>query len=168
MAIAPPGDIVAEVAKAFDPVKFAAARKRLVAAGMGIDLRFQSAMKSAAMQLPSATSNNVPNSSPLFDRYSGAARVSGKGDLAQAAQKLEALLIKQALEIMLPKNLNGLSNSSSAGRMWRSILADTLAAEIGKNSSLGLANRIFSNIHSEKNVVQSLQILPAGNRNSTG
>lgn len=43
---------------------------------------------------------------------------------------------------MLPKNATNVFGSGTAGEVWRSMLAEKLAAEIAKSGRLGIAERV--------------------------
>ena len=64
-------------------------------------------------------------------------------DKAKAVgQQFEALYLRQMLEASMPKDSEALFGDSTAGPMWRSMFADTLATTLSKTGTVGIAQMI--------------------------
>jgi flagellar protein FlgJ len=72
-------------------------------------------------------------------RGAGSAR---DGTERQAATAFEALVLRQAIEIMLPKTGQGLLGGGFAGETWRSMLADRLAEALAQQGGVGIAQAV--------------------------
>jgi Rod binding domain-containing protein len=48
------------------------------------------------------------------------------------------------IEAMLPKDTEALMGSGTAGNIWKSMLAEKIAAEIARTGTLGIAKQIAS------------------------
>ena len=57
-------------------------------------------------------------------------------------QQFEALYLRQMLEASMPKDSEALFGDSTAGPMWRSMFADTLATTLSKTGTIGIAQMI--------------------------
>jgi Rod binding domain-containing protein len=58
--------------------------------------------------------------------------------------QFEALLLQNMIEAMLPKDTEALMGSGTAGNIWKSMLAEKIAAEIARTGTLGIAKQIAS------------------------
>jgi Rod binding domain-containing protein len=66
-------------------------------------------------------------------------------------QQFEALYLRQMLEASMPKDSEALFGDSTAGPMWRSMFADTLATTLSKTGTIGIAQMIVkSELHEAK------------------
>ncbi len=138
MSIAPPSDIVLDVAQAADPQRLQAATERLarLAAGApasGAD--FDSALKQIrAVARPGgfAAPPVVPDDRPTH------AAVAAN---ASPYQKFESLVLQNFVEAMLPKDEALFGDAASAGA-YRSMLADQLATQLAKTGKIGIAKTI--------------------------
>ncbi len=131
MSINPVSDIVLDVARAADPVNSQAAEERL--------LRAAAASPSFQGEFDRAFSNAGAGRAALTKAMeSGGTKPSAVLPQVDARTKaykgLEQLVLKNLLESMLPKESFG---EGTAGDIWRSMLADQLATQIGKNINLG-------------------------------
>jgi hypothetical protein len=59
----------------------------------------------------------------------------------KAYKGLEQLVLKNLVENMLPKDSGVVFGNGTAGDIWRSFLADQLAAEVGKTVDLGVVKK---------------------------
>ena len=132
MSLAPPTDIVLEVARAADPARAAAVVKRLNAlANQGADSPqdFASALDAV----------RPPTSAPAPPRAAPVSR-------AQTAQtKLESVILTQFVQEMLPKDAQSVYGQGYAGDMWRSMLAERVADQMAASGRIGIASRLFAN-----------------------
>lgn len=139
MAIKPVTDIVLEVAMAADPARAQAAKQKLLDFG---DASLGSFKDVLSAQAPSALRPFSGRWSPeaearFFSAPTGAA-VSGKGGMDEAKRGLETMMAKMMVETMLPKDGGQFFGKDNAGGVWRSMLADKLAAELTKGKGLGI------------------------------
>jgi Rod binding domain-containing protein len=58
--------------------------------------------------------------------------------------QFEAVLLQNMIEAMLPKDSEALMGSGTAGNMWKSMLAEKIAAEIARTGTIGIAKQIAS------------------------
>jgi hypothetical protein len=58
--------------------------------------------------------------------------------------QFEALLLQNMVEAMMPEDSEALMGSGLAGKMWKSMLAEKIAAEIARNGTIGIAKQIAS------------------------
>lgn len=135
MSINPVSDIVLDVARAADPSKAAAVTEALSqlsvakAAGVAFSRVIQAKnvsdaeLRSVAAKMSGGTSTAAP--APRDAR-------------SKAYKGVEELVLQKLVETMLPKEDSGVFGSGTAGDIWRSMLAEQLAKQIGKTVDLGL------------------------------
>lgn len=136
MSINPVSDIVLDVARAADPGKILAATERLGRLGS---------------TGPSADFAGLigPVDAPDSQLRSRLALMSGKAapapafpldDRAKVYKGVEQLLLQRLVETMLPKEDSGVFGGGTAAEVWRSMLAEQLAKQVGATVDLGLGN----------------------------
>lgn len=136
MSINPVSDIVLDVARAADPSRSLAATERLSRLG-------------STEAIPGGFAGVVrPADSPDGQLRTRLALMSGESasasapaamdDRAKAYKGVEELVLQRLVEAMLPKEDSGLFGGGTAGDVWRSMLAEQLAKQIGKSVDLGL------------------------------
>lgn len=145
MAIAPPSDILLDVANAADPAKLRAATERLAklaadpAAGNEAFSKALASARSAgegkaaipARAASGAKAVPMPSWSPR-----PAMRVAaGKNE---TYQKFEAVLLQSFVESMLPKDDELFGDKTSSGA-YRSMMAEQFATQIAKAGGIGIA-----------------------------
>jgi Rod binding domain-containing protein len=136
VSIAPSTDIVLEVSRAADPSRASAVAQKLEALsaqGGGSPQDFAAALD-AASAAPAADARA---------RVAGAALVRNNR-AEQAPQKLEALVLTQFINEMLPKDTPNAYGQGFAGDMWRSMLAEKVADQIARSGRLGIASHLFA------------------------
>lgn len=136
MSIQPISDIILDVAMAADPAKVSAAKQRLS------ELGGTSASGSFGEVLSAQTGETSTRWSPLaearfFSAPTGVA-IKEKASMDQARRGLETLVAKMLVESMLPKEGGTFFGKDNAGGVWRSMLADKIAAEMTKGKGLGI------------------------------
>jgi len=168
MAISPPSDIVLDVARAADPLRYQEAAQRLTqmrsAAGVGgtsgtaaadaFDaLMNESAGETAAaapaaplplLQLPTNPASAVTrltNSTALTAGTSGPALA---GADAETYRSFEAMVLTNFVQTMLPQNSPAVFGSGSAGQIWRSMLAEQIAKNMADAGGVGIADQLQS------------------------
>jgi flagellar protein FlgJ len=142
-------DIIMGVARAADAAKQREAAARLERlsrqAGAVADA---GAPPPAAPQVPSADdwSAQVRVAEARASRPSTSASLSRPMDRsaapADAYVQFEALLLQNMVETMLPKDSEAMFGSGTAGMVWKSMLAEKIAAEIARTGTLGIAKQI--------------------------
>lgn len=138
MSIAPPSDIVLDVAQAADPVRLQEATARLARLAAGVPAGsedFGAALShvraNTALVGGSNTPPQVPDDRPTHVQ---ASRMS-------PYQKFEALVLQNFVETMLPKDDNLFGDAASASAC-RSMLADQLANQLARSGRIGIAQSI--------------------------
>lgn len=134
VSINPVSDIVLDVARAADPVKSRVAAEKLSrgeAPNQAPAGGFDHMLANAATALQ-ASRNSVGSGGthPRIDAQT------------KAYKGLEQLVLKNLMESMLPKESGAFFGNGTAGDVWRSFLADQLAAQLGKSVDLGLAHHL--------------------------
>ena len=141
MAIAPPSDLLLDVARAADPAKVREATARLarLAADPSAPNEGFGKALAAAKVTSASTSVATPAASPV---------PTGAGSLRAAAQpktdtyrKFEAVLLQNFVESMLPKDDESFGDAASAG-IYRSMMAEQLANQIATAGGIGIAKAI--------------------------
>ncbi len=133
MSLAPPTDIVLEVARAADPSRAAAVvekLKALAAQGSASPQDFAAALDTAA-----APTRPTP---PVLPMGAPASRAH------KAETKLESVILSEFIGEMLPKDTPSAFGQGYAGDMWRSMLAERVADQIAASGRLGIASRLFA------------------------
>ncbi|ACK49035.1 conserved hypothetical protein [Methylocella silvestris BL2] len=135
MSIKPVSDIVLDVARAANPVQVAAAAGRLssLRPSLASSGEFSQFIASGAPEATGGGGFAVWSDPPSF---SAPAPQSDPG--AKAYKALEEFFLQGVVETLLPKG-EGLFGAGTAGDVWRSMLAEQLAKQIGKSIDLGLA-----------------------------
>ncbi|HXW71884.1 MAG TPA: rod-binding protein [Methylocella sp.] len=128
MSIHPVCDILLDVARAADPAKAQAAAERLSA---------KPALAGDAIEFDRSLAAALPTENNLTSRSGTAAGKLAPVDASTRAYKgIEQLVLKNLVENMLPREAGGIFGAGTAGEIWRSFLADQLAAELSKTVSL--------------------------------
>lgn len=163
MAINPPSDIVLGVAAAADPAKARAAAEKLARAEEE-PAGFETVVVGLAAAARPTSPRPLASSGPvLVAKTSPAGPVVAEaaaspvaasppptGQLAkptekanaEAMQKLEAFFLQSFVEAMLPKQAETIYGSGLAGDVWKSMLAEQIAAEIARSTKFGVAERL--------------------------
>lgn len=141
MTISLSSDLVLDVMRNADPSSMRKGLNRLHTSPSVADNAFPDKVaRSHSAALTQGNRSGAAMVQSLTRNLAGRAPSAG-ADKAEAMQKLESLLLKQVFEEMLPKNLLGSNSSVLDGSVWRSFLAESLAEEVSKRVSLGLAGR---------------------------
>lgn len=131
MAIAPPSDLILDVAKAADPIEIREATNRLrtlaaTATGDGFKLAYDSAAGATnSGQGPFRTSGSVGNPAQK-----------------SPAEKFEAMILTQFVETMLPKDAEMVFGKGTTGEIWKSMLAEQVANQLAASGGIGVADII--------------------------
>ncbi|MBS0235507.1 MAG: rod-binding protein [Proteobacteria bacterium] len=65
------------------------------------------------------------------------------GKMKDVGQQFEALYLRQMLEEWMPKDSEDLFGEGTAGSVWRSMLADSMATTLSKSGAIGIAKMVF-------------------------
>lgn len=142
MSINPVSDIVLDVANAADPAQSLAASERLARLrplDQATDCCFSAALGAAK----AAGGASADAQAGLLSQISVMGVKSGRTHAAvdgrtKAYKGLEQLVLQRMVEAMLPKDAGELFGHGTAGDIWRSMLAEQLAAQISKFVDFGL------------------------------
>ncbi|HLS18739.1 MAG TPA: rod-binding protein [Paracoccaceae bacterium] len=142
MAINPISDIVLEVARAADPAGLRMATSRLEAMADGAPpLDFDSLTE----RRPGPLLPRLP-----FDAAGSLVHLRNNHTLgarkADPYQQFEAHLLQTFIESMLPDEGSTLYGAGTAGEIWKSMLAEGMAAELARSGGIGIA-RILAAEH---------------------
>jgi flagellar protein FlgJ len=136
----PPSDIVLGVALAADPQKYRAAAERLrslsAAAGKELDA---SAWQASVAQTTQAADADAASPGAL---HTMPGRPRQARTATDAFGQLEAVVLQSFIQSMLPKNAKNVFGKGIAGDIWKSMLAEKLANEVGRSGQVGLAKRL--------------------------
>ena len=137
MSIAPPSDIILDVAQAADPRRLQAATTKLNALATsagGETVDFGTLLSSAAGSKPATAAS--PGSSTLFTGPTGST-ASGLSPY----QKFEATLLQTFVQEMLPKDDNLYGDAASADA-YRGMMAEQLANQLARSGRIGIAKML--------------------------
>lgn len=136
MSIRPPSDIILDVAQAAGPAKAHAAIEKLISGTAQTGEDSATDFTTALEAIKGVRRGPGPFAlGPMPSAYQSAAPDAG----TKAYEGLEQLVLKGLLETMLPKDAGTIFGRGAAGDIWRSMLADELAAGLGRTIDLGLA-----------------------------
>lgn len=141
VSINPTSDIVLDVARAADPERSRAATARLERLGH-LD-RTTGAGFTAIVEDTGREPSSLLGQVALL----GAKTVGSvpRGDArTEAAKGIEQLILQKLIECMLPKAAGTLFGHGTAGDVWRSMLAQQLATQLGSTIDLGVGRAIPS------------------------
>jgi hypothetical protein len=177
MSISPPSDIVLDVARAADPVRYKEAAEKLTR------LAFDRTQESLSADAASAFDNALAdvgeelaekvNLAPRpiiqmpFDAAEAMARLktetalssgmtvatAAAGGAAETYRGFEAMFLSGFVESVLPKGSNAVFGAGSAGQIWRSMLAEQIAAQMAQSGGIGIADQLQAS--AEKTAAQS-------------
>jgi hypothetical protein len=137
MAISPLSDIVLEVAKAADPAKSSAAAARLGAGASAYAGSFEEAL--GATRSP-AFAPRTP-----FDPALAVVQMQSSDALKRPAatyERFEAFVLQTFIQSMLPQKGEGLYGAGTAGEIWKSMLAESLGAQLAQVGGIGIARML--------------------------
>ena len=142
MAISPPSDIVNDVARAADPVRYQAAAQKLLDGAPSADgVTFDEAFKAASFQPIVRGGGDIYTArNNLRNDAESASAAKAK----QAHQEFEAFILQTFVESMLPKDAENMYGKGSAGSIWRSMMAQQIGTQISKAGGIGIAQHLFN------------------------
>ena len=140
MSIAPPSDIIMDVAQAADPTRREAAVAKLAAQaaaqGGSPPVDFATALGTATPSLGVKTDASL-RLSPL----AGAGHSQSLAAHGSPYQKFESILLKNFVESIMPKDTELFGDAASAD-MCRSMFAEKTADQLAKSGRFGIATSI--------------------------
>lgn len=139
MAIKPPSDIVLDVARAAEPQRLQSAYRALT----------EGAEILQAGAPPSALAAGAQPSVAAFDqtlRHLGVTAPTFGGPSAGGGKevvyrKLEQAVLERMIDYMLPRETSHFG-ASTAGHMWRGMMAEQLARAITEGGGVGIAKQL--------------------------
>lgn len=139
MSITPTSDIVLDVARAADPARSAAATARLARIAKGEQVSSPGFAEVAEAERVGPLESHM---SSVAAPDVGMRTIQRAGARSQAIKGVEQLVLQKLVEAMLPKETGVLFGRGTAGDMWRSMLAEQLAAQIGAVVDLGMGHAL--------------------------
>ena len=141
-------DIILGVARAADSVKLREAASRLERMG-GQPTGAANASAQPDDSAPASVwSTDVRHAETPTTRSARVISPSRSTDASEQKSdvyvQFEAVLLQNMIEAMLPKDSEALMGSGTAGTMWKSMLAEKIAAEIARTGTIGIAKQIAS------------------------
>jgi len=152
MAIRPPSDIVLDVARAANPMRYEEASAKLkrlggpegatsfddVFGGFGRGAR-------AATPLDPATAMMRFRTTAVVGRSASCSAADGIDPRKAAAyHDFEAMMLKTTIESMLPPDSEAVYGEGLAGDVWRSQLAEQVATQMASAGGIGIADRLVA------------------------
>ena len=139
-------DIILGVARAADSVKHREAASRLER--MSVPASGAANESAAPDDSASGWSTDVRHAATATSRsarvVSSSSSKNGPEQKQDVHVQFEALLLQNMIEAMLPKDTEALMGSGTAGNIWKSMLAEKIAAEIARTGTLGIAKQLAS------------------------
>jgi Rod binding domain-containing protein len=113
---------------------------------------------------PLAPVSTLPSGQPTAAAAKAGTR--GAADKSSAAfRELESFVLQSFITEMLPKNASNVFGKGTAGAVWRSMLAEKLAAEIVKGGGLGIAQKIAAGAGSQGHSASLPAVIPGQEQN---
>lgn len=138
MAIQPPSDIVLEVTRAVEPSRYQAALERLKnmpANQAGVDF----ADTFDAVRRPVLGSTHDIEGALTAMRSRAASVRPREGD---PYRKFEAFVLQNFIEAMLPENGEVVFGTGTAGKIWKSMLAEKMGEQVAAAGGIGIAEML--------------------------
>lgn len=143
MAISPPSDIVLDVIRAADPASARAAATSLARTGSVRSLNtpeFSQVMGDVA-RLPSPVLPFDPDAALTGMRNTAALSSHGRA-AAEPFQRFEAFVLQTFIQSMLPDNSAAVFGAGQSGEIWKSMLAEQIAAQLAAAGGIGIAEQV--------------------------
>lgn len=130
MAISPPSDIVLDVTRAVEPSNLEAARALLArrAAGAG------ATAPAGTFSLDEATAS----------AGAGLSRTATAPAEGSTYKHFESMVLQTFIQNMLPKDTQAVYGEGLSGDMWKSLMADKLAAAMTERGGIGIADSLLA------------------------
>ncbi len=138
MSIQPLSDIVLDVANAADPTKALAASERLARFASAPDSAWFASALGAAAKPDSETAVRTRLSTMGAPTNGVTKPVDAR---TKAYKGLEALVLQNLVETMLPKDAGAYFGESAGSDMWRSLLSQRIGEQLAERMDLGIASK---------------------------
>ncbi len=154
MSISPPTDIVLDVARAADPLRYREAAGRLREIAGGGTEAFGEVFDDLAerpedrqgrppapllhMPFDAAAAVNRLRSATVLSQSPAAGESSGES----AFRGFEAMALAGFVEAMLPQRAEAVFGGGTAGQVWRSMLAEQIAMQMAESGGIGIADSL--------------------------
>jgi hypothetical protein len=145
LAISPPSDIVLDVVRAADPLRYSEAAEKLSRIG-GILQRHEDGLFEAFDSVEGAASANAPAGAPNIRDRLAPAHSFAKCEVAEPIRRFEAFVLQSFIETMLPDNAVHVFGAGNAGAIWKSFLAEEIGKEIASAGGIGIAEEIAASL----------------------
>jgi flagellar protein FlgJ len=147
MSISPPTDIILDVTRAADPARYQEATARLsrISATVPPD-GFNDALKAVAPPRSEAAAS--VDASEALNRMRQAPAAAAKaakdasGKAGKAYEGFEAVALTNFVEAMMPKQASAVFGAGTAGDVWKSMMAQQIAAELAHAGGIGIADHL--------------------------
>lgn len=137
-------DIISGVARAADPAKQREVVSRLER--LSQQASGQVVASEQATEAESGWSTQVRQAAADTTRntriVSSAAATDRSPQKSNVYVQFEALLLQNMIESMMPEDSEAVFGSGTAGKVWKSMLAEKVAEQIARTGSLGIAQQI--------------------------
>jgi Rod binding domain-containing protein len=135
VSISPPSDIVLDVAQAVAKPDLEAARANLAKA-------------TSARHTDQAFSIGETGQTDM--RFSAEkARAEATDPKANAAEKFEAMVLRNFIEAMLPKGSEAVYGKGLAGDMWKSLMSEKISDVVAERGGIGISDRILRDYYKD-------------------
>lgn len=145
MAIAPPSDIVLDVARAADPTRYSEAASRLkqISSAAPAGAGFGAMM--TAWQPEDLSPGGEDALGAVHDLASRA--VAAKPPEAvlrkpDAFSAFEAMVLTNFVGALMPRDSAAVFGEGNAGQIWASMMAEQVAAKVAEGGGIGIADRL--------------------------
>jgi peptidoglycan hydrolase FlgJ len=143
MSISPPTDIILDVARAADPVRYQEATERLTRLSASAPAKgFDDALKAAAPAPAETASADASQAVKLTRPAAPRPLNEPTGKAGQAYEGFEAVALTSFVEEMLPKQASAVFGTGTAGEVWKSMLAEQIGAEMARSGGIGIAKHV--------------------------
>lgn len=144
MAIAPPSDIVLDVARAADPARYRQAVDELSRLRATTAAANGTAAASGTSGASSAGASNA-GASNAGATGAGTAAPPGRRRL-DAFGQFESFILQSFLQSMLPTGATNVYGRGMAGSVWRSMLAEQLGNQLAGSGQIGIAQHLSASV----------------------
>ena len=133
MSISPPSDLILDVVRAADPIRRQQAAARLSHLAPAAGETFSRLIDAEAATLearPSLPADvTVPEATP-------------PKNASMAYQRFEAMALASMIEAAMPEESSAVFGDGTAGRVWKSMLAEQLGMKMAEAGGIGLAEQL--------------------------
>jgi Rod binding domain-containing protein len=143
MSISPPSDIILDVTRAADPVREQRAIARLSQMAAAESESFDRVLDASASQAVTSKSA-APADPPPAAPPPAAPWAAGPSGAEKVFRSFEAMALASMIEAAMPKDGDTIFGSGTAGRAWKSMLAEQIGMQMAEAGGIGIANQLAS------------------------